>query len=136
MATALSRTKEEAVRDNYPIQTFVLCAGISGADVITSFPAPFDGEVIGINVIVSAAVTTGSKAATLTAYINGVAVAGTALATTSANMTPMGKVLSSTATAGSRTNMFAAGDSLSVTASGVTTYIEGSCSIMLIIRRI
>lgn len=117
------------------VQTFVLAAGISNADVITSFPAPFEGEVVALRVIVSAAVTTGSKASTLTAYINGAAVSGAALATTSANMTPMGKVLSATATTGHASTKFSAGDLLSVTASSTTTYIEGSCSIILELRR-
>lgn len=133
--TAHSATKEEALRQIYPLPQFVLLAGITDADIVTSFPAPFAGEVVALRVIVSVAATTAAKLSTLTVHVNGVAVHGTAIATTTATMTPKGKVLSGVALRGHATAQFVAGDLISVTASSTTAYVEGSAMIIVELAR-
>lgn len=116
-------------------------SGITAADILTTYVMPHKFKVLDIRAIVNTAVTTASKAATLTAKITpagGTAtnVTGAALAMTSANMTPVGKVNSATATdilAGG-TNQGNAGDSISITASGVTAFVEGLATIVLTVQ--
>lgn len=134
--TDLSMTKGEANQQVYNLSTFVLNTSIADADLITSFPAPFAGEVVALRVIVSAPVTSAAKLSTLTVKINGTAVNGAAIATTSATMTPLGKVLSGVATANHATRLFAEGDLISVTGSATTSYIEGSSMIIVQLRRL
>lgn len=82
-------------------------------------------RITAVDFTVNSAVTTGSKAATLTAAINGTNITtGGVLALTSANCTPAGAVVNSTAP--SAGNSGDAGDTVGVNVSSVTTFVEGS----------
>jgi len=82
------------------------------------------GRIKSVQFMVTTAVTTGSKAATLTAKIATVACTGGVISLTSANCTPIGAEVDGTAvTAG---NTFGATDQISIDVSAVTTFVEGA----------
>jgi hypothetical protein len=131
--TALSRTREESAEYDY--RTFwVQLSTVSNADLITAIPVDYAGEVVRLEVVVgNVAVTTGSKLATLKAYINSTAVDGATAAMTSATMTPKGtKAFNGVATGNNR---FTANDTLSITGSGTTAFSEGDAWVTLVLRR-
>lgn len=105
---------------------------VANGDVVTDFELEFDGEIVDDQLVITEAVTTAAKAATYTLKINATNVTGGVIATTSANATPLGKVIPGTAVTAA--NTFAAGDKLSIVASGVTTYVEGEGDIKIRIR--
>lgn len=112
-----------------PIQ---LAAIAGNGDVVTDWTPDFSGSIISSDFQVSTPVTTAAKAATLNIEIDGVDVTGGVIALTSANATPLGKVISGTAiTAG---NAFEAGETVSIEASGVTAFVEGAGNLILTVR--
>jgi len=112
-----------------PLAFPFLNASLANGDIVVDYVVPFPFKLVELKSVCTAAVTTGSKAATITPKIDGVAVTGCSLAMTSANQTPIGAVLSSTATdvlAGGNNIAYAAGSKLKLTASSVTAFAEGS----------
>lgn len=82
-------------------------------------------RITAMSFTVNAAVTTGAKAATLTAAINGTNITtGGVLALTSANCTPAGAVVAATAPSAGNTGV--AGATVGVNVSAVTTFVEGT----------
>jgi len=113
-------------------------ASLAAADFVTDYVIPHAFKVIDIRSMPTVAATTAAKAATLTVKIGGVAVPGAALAMTTANQTPIGKVTTATATdqAPNGLNYGAAGAKLSVTGSAVTAFIEGSSTICITLQNL
>lgn len=108
-------------------------ASITAADIVAAFRPGVDGIIENVEIIVNKPATTGSKLATLTPKVSAVAVTGGVVALTSANMTPMGaRVAGSQVTAGGAIKK---SDSLSITASAVTAFVEGSATLMVRIRK-
>jgi hypothetical protein len=105
---------------------------VANGDVVTDFAPGFAGEIVDDQFVVTDPVTTAAKAASFNLQINGVDVTGGVIATTSANATPLGKVIPGTAVTAA--NTFTAEDTISVVASGVTTYVEGEGDIKIRIR--
>lgn len=104
-------------------------ADLANGDMLTTVPVPGHGYFIGLEAVVTRAATTAAKAATLNLEINTTDLTGGALALTSANMTPLGaRVAASAITAGSR---FSPGDTFSLEASSVTTFVEGRISVII-----
>ncbi len=96
---------------------------IADGDLVTTLTPGFAGRIKGADFVVTDAVTTGSKASTLNFEIGTTNLTGGTIALTSANCTPLGKVVSAaaiTAAAG-----FTATDTISVEAASTTTFIEG-----------
>ena len=116
-----------AVNDG-PVETLQIpiaaLSGISAADVVTAITPGLNGTIEYWEFVTSVPVTTGSKLATLSLKINSTAVTGGAIALTSAAATPLGKVIAGAAITGN--NAIKAGDTLSVVASSVTAFVEGS----------
>lgn len=110
----------------YPV-TF---ADLANGNFLTLPPMKFAGRIRSAYVAVEKAVTSAAKLATLTPKIGGVAVTGAALALTSANLTPQGASVSADASA---LNTFNVSDVITVDASAVTTFIEGSGSLHLVL---
>lgn len=117
------------------IPFYVSLADIAGAqDVVTDYTPGFAFKIEGIDFAVSKPVTTAAKLATLTPKVSDAAVTGGALALTSANCTPAGKVVAGAAiTAG---NVGAATDTISISASAVTAFSEGAGTILLKVRNL
>jgi hypothetical protein len=111
-------------------------ADISAADILTDFVIPVGFKLLRMDATVTKAASTASKAATLTAKIAGTTVSGASLALTSANCTPLGKVLSATPTdvLFGGNNQGAAGGKLSVAASSVTAFVEGAITLTLVLQ--
>jgi hypothetical protein len=116
------------------IQLFVNLADLSNADLVTSYKPGFKFQILGLDFVVEKAVTTAAKAATLTPKITGVAITGGVLALTSANCTPQG--VDVPATAITALNTGTSSDTISITASAVTTFVEGAGWIMIKIRNV
>jgi len=112
---------------------YIDLASITAADVITSFYPRVIGTIEYFGFVVDKAVTTGSKAATLTPKIGSTALTGGVLSLTSAAATPKGTVIDATAITGANTLTNAS--AISVTASSVTAFAEGSGSLILRVRK-
>ena len=109
-------------------------AAITGnIDVVTNFRPGFEGNIEDVAFIVDKPVTTAAKLATLTPWVNAAAMTGGVLALTSALATPKGKVIQgSVPTAG---NAIKSGDTLSLKATGVTAFVEGSGVVVIRVRQ-
>jgi hypothetical protein len=91
----------------------------------------FAGRIKSISVAVRKAVSTASKSANITAQAGGLNVTGGVVALTSANATPIGaNVAGSAITAG---NTFTAAQTIGFIVTGVTTFIEGDGSVILVL---
>jgi hypothetical protein len=106
---------------------------ITGAqDVVTDFRPGVDGYIEAIDFVVNKPVTTASKLASLNAEINSTNLTGGVVALTSAAATPMGKVISGSAITAA--NRITKKDTLSIEASSVTAFSEGTGSVQVRIR--
>lgn len=116
----------------YPQSIFVInipsLAALANAQSYKFTPG-FAGRLLKAQFMVSTAVTTASKAATLTPKIATVATTGGVISLTSANCTPIGAEVDGTAITGA--NIFTASQQLSVDVSAVTAFVEGAGQIVL-----
>ncbi len=109
-------------------------ASITGAqDVVTDFQPGFEGEIVDAFFVVDKPVTTAAKLASLNVEIGSTNLTGGVVALTSAAATPMGKVVSGSAITGA--NSFNRDDKISVEASSVTAFAEGSGTLWLRCRK-
>jgi hypothetical protein len=116
----------------YTINLGYALADIAAADLLTDYIPGHNFKILGINAIVTKAATTAAKAATVTPKIGTTAIPNSALALTSANMTPLGKVVAGlvpvTGNTGGPT------DKISLTGSAVTAFVEGTATITVTIQ--
>jgi hypothetical protein len=103
----------------------VALAGVTAADVLTSFTPGFAGRIIDWNFAVTTAATTALKAATLNLEVGTTNATGGTIALTSANCTPLGAVVAK-ADAFTAGTTFGAADTISVEAASVTAFAEGA----------
>lgn len=102
----------------------ITLAGVTAADVVTEIRPGVDGYITDVQFVVTTAVTTAAKAATLNLEIGTTNLTGGTVALTSANCTPLGaRVAGSRITAANRITK---ADKLSVEASAVTAFLEGA----------
>ena len=111
----------------------------SAADVLTDYIVPFSFQVLGLRFHLNTVVSTGSKAATVTlgtgATASNTAVPGCALALTSANQTPAGKITLAPATnLGVNATIFPAGTKLCLKSASVTAFSEGAGTFFIDLR--
>lgn len=118
-----------AVFLNFPVQ---LAAIAANGDVVTDFSPGIAGVIEDVTFTVTTAVTTAAKLATLNLEIGTTNLTGGVIALTSANATPLGKVLKGTAITGN--NVLTRASVLSVEASGVTAFAEGQGVVTVKIR--
>jgi hypothetical protein len=104
----------------------------TAGDVVTAFTPGFNGKIASMQFIVTTAVTTGSKAATLNAEIGTTNVTGGEVALTSANCTPLGAVVAGAAITGN--NTFSSTDTISIEASSVTAFAEGAGVLVIVLQ--
>lgn len=103
----------------------------AAADVLTDYVVPFSFQPLGLRFHLNTVVSTGSKAATVTLHVgatgSSVAVPGAALALTSANQTPAGKITLAPATAqGVAAPIYPAGTKICLKSTSVTAFSEGA----------
>jgi hypothetical protein len=112
--------QEDVVEISIPITLSKLADG----DIVTTLTPGFNGRIKGADFIVHDPATTGSKASTLNFEIGTTNLTGGTIALTSANCTPLGKVVAAAAiTAGAG---FTATDTISVEAASTTSFVEGT----------
>lgn len=118
------------------IATFTLAidlASITAADVVTDFSPGIDGDIVYFGFEVDKAVTTAAKLATLNLEIGSTDVTGGVISLTSAAATPKGKIIDGTAI--TATNTVTKSSKISVEATSVTAFSEGTGSLIIRIRR-
>lgn len=103
-------------------------SSIANAGVVARYKPGFKGRVSKVEVMVTTPVTTGSKLATLTTKVAGVAGTGGVVALTSANMTPAGASVQGTDVTALD---FGPTDELTVDASAVTAFVEGAAVLLM-----
>jgi hypothetical protein len=111
-------------------------ASLTATDVLKDLVIPFPYKLVDIRMFPATVATTGSKAATLTAKIDGTAVTGAAVALTSTNMGTIGVGVTGTATdiLSGGNNTGAAGSKITVTGSGVTAFVEGTGNLVITLQ--
>lgn len=115
------------------LQIPVKLVAIGGnVDVVTAMSPGIDGTLEYAEFVVTSPVTTAAKLATISPFINAVAVTGGAIALTSANATPLGKVIAGSAITAN--NAITGKDTLSFKATGVTAFAEGEGFINVRVR--
>lgn len=107
----------------------VALADITDADVVTDFIPGFAGTIQKVQFIVGTPVTTASKATTLNVEIETTNVTGGVVALTSANATPLGKVIEGTAVTAN--NVFTDSEKISIEATSTTAFAEGTGTIVI-----
>lgn len=108
-------------------------ADIAAADIVTDYPLPlFHGKIGRVRAIVTKAITTGAKAATISPEIGATGVTGgdVALSGTKA----LGAVVEGSAVTGAAT--FKPGDVLSLVGSAVTAFVEGRVKLVVELYRL
>jgi hypothetical protein len=101
-----------------------LTAITGNIDVLTNFNPGYPAAIKKVDFLMKVPVTVAGKAATLTPYIGATPVTGGMVALTSAIATPLGKVIPGAAVTGA--NVLGAADTISIKATGVTAFTEGS----------
>lgn len=107
----------------------LILANVADGDLLTDLAMTSHGRIKKVEFATTIAVTTGSKLSSLAVEIGATATTGGVVSLTSANATPIGKVVAGsaiTALAG-----FKKGDTLTFTAASTTTFIEGE-GVMLV----
>lgn len=132
-ATQLDFWLRQRSGNNVMILSFpVDLADVAAADVVTKFYPGVDGFIEDVSFVQRTPVTTAAKLATITPKINTTAVTGGVLALTSAACTPLGVVIDGTQVTAA--NRITINDTLTLTASAVTTFVEGKGDIKVRIR--
>lgn len=126
--TAVSGGTVVAVGTDSGVETVLsfpvdLAAIAAAGDVVTNFTPGFAGRIISVAFVVTKPVTTAAKAATLNLEIGSTNLTGGVIALTSANATPLGKVIVGTTITAA--DGFDADDTISVEAASVTAFVEG-----------
>lgn len=120
---------DDLVVFNHPI----LLASIADGDILTGLKLGIAGSIVSFRAAVTAAATTAAKLSTLNLEIGTTNLTGGVLALTSANMTPLGAVVSSTEITGN--NVLTRDSLLSIEAASTTAFVEGSINLIIGIRR-
>lgn len=98
-------------------------AGITDADILTSFLPGHKFKILAFDFYTTVAVTTGAKASTINLEIGAVDVTGGVIALTSANCTPKGVKVAGTSVTAANTG--SATDVISMEATLTTAFVEG-----------
>lgn len=117
----------EGVKPVVSFDLYVDLAVIADGDLMTAFTPGFAGTIEAVQLVVTDPVTTAAKASTLNLEIGTTDLTGGVLALTSANCTPLGKIVLGTAITAD--NTFGATDTISVEATSTTAFIEGQGSL-------
>lgn len=106
-----------------------LASVTTNGDVLTTYTPGYKFKVLSVDFAVTVPVTTADKLATLNVEIGTTDVTGGAVALTSANETPLGKVVAGSAVTAANTGT--AASTISVEASSVTAFSEGAGVLIL-----
>lgn len=109
-----------------------LAAITAAGDVLTTYTPGYKFKILRVDFAVAVAATTAAKAASLNIEIGTTNLTGGVVALTSANCTPLGATVLGTAVTAA--NSGAATDSISIEASSVTAFAEGSGYVLLKIQ--
>ncbi|VVB63931.1 Uncharacterised protein [uncultured archaeon] len=109
-------------------------ADIADGDLLTDYVPGFAGSIVKLSARAAKAATTAGKASTIHAEIGSTPTTGGSLALTSANMTPLGKVVDASAITAA--NTFSATDAISLVAASTTAFVEGAVDLILVLKPI
>lgn len=129
----------EIIGTSFEVRMSVLLATIADGAVLTAYPLRDKGDLIAAEVVVTKAVTTASKLSTLTVTRarSGLSTTPTlaTFALTSAALTPLGTVVNGTLATSRDALRVLEDDTVTITASSTTAFVEGSIDIILTFRR-
>lgn len=109
-------------------------ANIAAGHIVAGVKPGHNGKILGIGAFPTTVATTASKAATLTPTISGTAVSAPAVTLTSANMGTLGAAATETDATVTAAPTFTSTDTIGIDASAVTTFVEGTGAIYMIIQ--
>ncbi len=107
-------------------------ANVADGDVLTDFIPGINGTIKKVSFAVTDAVTTAAKATALHVEIGSTALTGGVVSLTSANCTPLGKVIDGTAVTAN--NVFTSTDKISVVVASTTAFAEGEGVLLIVIQ--
>lgn len=107
--------------------TYVVLSSAVTSAVVARWTPPVAGKITKISCSAVIPVATGSKLATFTPAISGVSVSGCALNTVSSQLLTMGNAIYGTSVSG--LNAFTAAQEITIVASNVTAFVEGTVMI-------
>lgn len=128
----LGITNPPAGATGYVLSLPITLAGVTAADVLTTFTPGHKGKITAVAFAVTTPVTTAAKAASLNLEIGTTNLTGGVVALTSANCTPLGAVVAGSAITAA--NEFTATDTISVEAASVTAFSEGAGVLFITIQ--
>lgn len=105
---------------------------LSNADVVTTYTPGYKFKILSVDFVVSVPASTGGKAADLNLEIGTTNLTGGVVSLTTATVTPLGAVIAGTAVTAANTG--AANATISVEASGVTAFVEGTGFLLIKIQ--
>jgi hypothetical protein len=118
------------------ILTFGMDLASIPAGNYVSHVMPFACRVKKVDVRVIKPATTAAKAATLTAKKGAAALTGGVVGLTSANCTPAGAEVAGSAITLDANSEFAAGDTLNITGSAITAFVEGTAELLVHVEQV
>lgn len=128
-------TADDTVAANSSVSVFTIpiadMTKLANGEVVTEFVPGFAGTILKAFWIQEDPVTTADKLGTLNLEIETTNVDGGVIALTSAACTPIGKVIEGTAVTAN--NVFTSAQKISVEASSVTAFIEGTGTIVIVV---
>lgn len=130
----VSTPVQTAQPTTYTLLSFpMVLANIANGDMVTSFTPGFAGRIVSTQFVTDVVASTASKLATLNLEIGTTDLTGGTVALTTVGCNTKGKIVAGAAiTAG---NTFTASDTISVEASSVTAFVEGSGSLQIVIAQ-
>lgn len=132
-STILLQLEQEDGKFRIPIAVPINLASITGSqDVVTEIRPGIEGYIEAVEWVQNIPVTTAAKLATLNLEIDTTNLTGGTVALTSAACTPMGARIAGAAITAN--NRLTRDSKLSVEASGVTAFAEGSGTLMIYVR--
>lgn len=133
LCSVLLSVESSFAASGYSFLTFDLTlSALANGDVVTSFPLAFAGTIKSVDFVTNVVASTAAKLATLNLELGATNVTGGVVSLTTVSCNTVGKVTAGTAVTAA--NSFVAGDLLSIEASGVTTFIEGSGTLIVTVQ--
>jgi hypothetical protein len=117
-----------------PLTLYTLMTSLANSVFFGAYTPGFNFRIRKMYWIQNAPVTTAAKLCTLTPSISGTNLTGGVVALTSALCTPLGKVVAGSAITG--LNQGTESDTITVTGSATTAFVEGSGSLVLEIENL
>jgi len=123
-AVVIGTHAPSGANSGYVLQFPITLSALANADIVTAFTPGIAGAIRSIQFLTQVPATTAAKACTLTTKIGSTPLTGGVLSLTTVACNTAGKVAAATAVTAD--NTFSGSDTLTITGSATTAFIEGS----------